>query len=123
MLARLYNRIAKEVAYGIVTPNEAREMCGLELIQNEDALVTKNDSKITNCVNCGAAIDPNVDHCEYCGTSYALMGVSSPGKEAECLKVQNRLLASKIDMSLELERLTQRYNDAIRAMGSYARHY
>ena len=27
----------------------------------------------TNCVNCGAVIDPNADRCEYCGTSYALM--------------------------------------------------
>lgn len=101
---------------------EKTEHCYFHMTKAEMDEAHKVNST-TNCVNCGAVIDPNVDHCEYCGTSYALMGVSCPGKEAECLKIQNRLLASKIDMPLELERLTQRYNDAIRAMGSYARHY
>lgn len=71
----------------------------------------------TNCVNCGAVIDPNVDHCEYCGASYALMGVkASPTEQVVHLKQENKLLASKIG-------IMQHFNDAIRAMGTYARDY
>lgn len=71
----------------------------------------------TNCVNCGAVIDPNVDHCEYCGTSYALMGVkASPTEQVVRLKQETKLLASKIG-------IMQQFNDAIRAMGTYVRDY
>jgi hypothetical protein len=117
MLTRLYNRIAQGVAYEIVTPNEAGKLCGLEPIQHEDTLVAKNDAKVTNCVNCAAVIDPNVDHCEYCGTSYALMGVkASPTEQVVNLKQENKLLASKIG-------IMQQFSDAIRAMGTYVRDY
>jgi hypothetical protein len=116
MLTRLYNRIAQEVAYEIVTPNEARKLCGLEPLQQEDTRVPKKSSKITNCVNCGAVIDPSVNRCEYCGTSYALMGVSCPSKEAECLKIENKLLESKINA-------LQKFDDAMMTMRSYVRHY
>jgi hypothetical protein len=30
---------------------------------------------ITNCVNCVAPIDPKLDKCPYCGTSYETMGI------------------------------------------------
>lgn len=30
---------------------------------------------LTNCVNCVAPIDPKLDKCPYCGTSYEAMGV------------------------------------------------
>jgi hypothetical protein len=43
----------------------------------------------TNCVNCGAVINPNVDHCEYCGTSYALMGIKHPIKKSSERKLSN----------------------------------
>lgn len=32
---------------------------------------------VTNCVNCGAPINLNVDKCEYCDSSYYLMGVKT----------------------------------------------
>ena len=32
---------------------------------------------VTNCVNCVAPIDPKLDKCPYCGTSYAAMGVKN----------------------------------------------
>jgi hypothetical protein len=90
------------------------------LIDNEKTVAKETNVSAlspTNCVNCGAVIDPNVDHCEYCGTSYTLMGVKAcPSEQVVHLKLENKLLASKID-------IMQRYNDAIRAMGSYARHY
>lgn len=119
----LYDRVAQDVAYGIITPNEARGLCGLEPIWSEDTRGIKRNHEITNCVNCGAVIDHSVDHCEYCGTSYSLMGVKNPNKKSECLRLENKLLASKVNMARELENIMQRYNDAIKAMGSYVQNY
>lgn len=114
MLTSLCSRIA------LLNADEIRCSNGLVLTSMDQDVVKATNVSVstpTNCVNCGAVIDPNVDHCEYCGTSYALMGVkASPTEQVVHLKLENKLLASKID-------ITQRYNDAIRAMGSYARHY
>jgi hypothetical protein len=51
------------------------------------------------------------------------MGVKNPNKKSECLRLENKLLASKVNMARELENIMQRYNDAIKAMGSYVQNY
>ena len=54
---------ADDKAYEIMTPNEIREMYGLNPID-----IRKNaHPRKTNCPNCGAVIGMD-GKCEYCGT-------------------------------------------------------
>lgn len=54
-------------ALNYMTPNEARELIGLEPIKELDIVYTNRTG--TNCKNCGAPL-PNDGKCEYCGTQY-----------------------------------------------------
>jgi hypothetical protein len=85
----MYSGIAEGVKCNIYTLNEARGLCGLEPIRSEDTHGVKENLKITNCVNCGAIINPNIDYCEYCGTSYVLMGIKPPPITASGRKLNN----------------------------------
>ena len=53
---------------GIMTPNEIRELLGLEPI-SEPELVVNHSDRMTNCKNCGAPLT-ETNRCEYCGTRY-----------------------------------------------------
>ena len=145
MTTDLYTRIAQGVSYGTVTPNEARELCGLEPIRYEDTWMVNKKAAITNCVNCGAVIDPNVDHCEYCGTSYKLMGIRCAPKkvskrelltrhaklnaerrarlELDRLQVESELLQAKTKALSDAEEIKTIYEDALNAMRPYGRDY
>lgn len=112
----LYERIAQDVTYGIITPNEARVRCGFEPIPSEDARLIESSSTKTNCVNCGAVIDPTADCCEYCGTSYVLMGISCAPKRSEI-----ELLRAKTKALSDSEQIKKLYGEAIKALRSYDR--
>lgn len=49
---------------------------------------------LTNCKNCGAVINYNTDHCEYCGTNYSAMGISQPTKQSSSVTIDNEVFAS-----------------------------
>jgi hypothetical protein len=147
VMTDMYDTILEGVKCNIYTLNEARELCGLEPIRSEYTRGIEKNSKITNCVNCGAVIDPNVDHCEYCGTSYALMGVSCTPKkvskradvvlnrytkrnterrarlEHDRLQVENELLQAKTKALSDAEEIKTLYIDALNAMRSYRSRY
>lgn len=112
----LYERIAQDVTYGIITPNEARVRCGFEPILSEDTRLIDSSTTKTNCVNCGAVIDPTADHCEYCGTSYALMGISCAPERSEI-----ELLRAKTKALSDSEQIKKLYGEAIKALRSYDR--
>lgn len=60
---------ADDKAYKIATPNEIREMYGLNPID-----IRKNiHPRKTNCPNCGAVIGMD-GKCEYCGTIVGVKG-------------------------------------------------
>lgn len=144
-MTSLYDRVAQGVAYGIITPNEARGLCGLEPIWSEDTRGIKKNYEITNCVNCGAVIDHSVDHCEYCGTSYKLMGipcatnkVSKRGLltrhtklnaerrarlELDRLQLESELLQAKVKALSDAAEIKTLYEDALNAIKSYGRNH
>lgn len=139
----LYERFTQDVTYGIITPNEARVRCGFDPLPSEDILLTERSTAITNCVNCGAVIDLTVDHCEYCGTSHVLMGITRAPKkmprqrqvhtnyyreaelEFEQLRLENELLKAKTKVLSDSEQIKKLYlyGEAIKAMRSYGRQY
>lgn len=121
----LYERITQDVTYGIITPNEARVRCGFEPIPSEDTWLIESSSTKTNCVNCGAVIDPTADHCEYCGTSYALMGIVRAPKrsESELLRAESELLRAKTKALSDSEQIKKLYGEAIKALRLYKRRY
>lgn len=54
---------ADDIAYKIETPNEIREMAGLDSVDIHKNVYPRK----TNCPNCGAVISAD-GKCEYCGT-------------------------------------------------------
>lgn len=72
---------------------------------------------VTNCVNCVAPIDPSLDKCPYCGTSYEAMGVKNDAvyelktssfnlQTAEFQKAMNEAVIHSIIMRNEARRWT-----------------
>lgn len=86
------------------TSNEVREMYGLEpindefVVSNDDASQHSDSKIVTNCVNCGAPIDPRHDRCEYCGTNYGLMGVTPENRIGD-LRIESDAINTAILMS------------------------
>lgn len=57
-------------------------------------------SKYRNCMNCGAAIDPDVNKCPYCGTSYLdICGLKLDGKTPIVLKYEYEYQGKKAVVS------------------------
>lgn len=104
----IYTKIEIESLY--MTPNEIRQSHGLKPISH-------TAPALTNCVNCGAVIDPALDCCPYCETSYMLMGIKPLPKETGRLEVE--VLKSEIKALQDAVRIRQLYESAIIAM----RHY
>ena len=127
MLTSLCIRIA------LLNADEIRCSNGLVLTSMDQDVVKATNVSVstpTNCVNCGAVIDPNVDHCEYCGTSYRLMGISCAPKterrarlESDRLQVENELLRAKTKALSDAEEIKVLYEDALNAMRSYRSRY
>lgn len=55
---------------------------------------------LTNCVNCVAPIDPKLDKCPYCGTSYEAMGIESREDKSSELRIEMGQLASQMAQEL-----------------------
>ena len=76
-----------------------------------DAPQHSETKQITNCVNCGAPVDPRHDHCEYCGTSYRLMGIiPTPDANIPCYIDATKINAGAIKrLTGELKLLNAEY--------------
>lgn len=80
---------------------------------------------LTNCKNCAAPINPDVDKCEYCGTSYIAMGVTFLKKYEDTKQLA---VARRKEIERELHNLrmgiavNELYQVAIQAMRKYADH-
>ena len=57
---------------------------------------------LTNCVNCVAPIDPKLNKCPYCGTSYEAMGVNVERDEI-LLYADNKVFAAITQTRLNQE--------------------
>lgn len=72
---------------------------------------------LTNCVNCVAPIDPKLDKCPYCGTSYEAMGVEKNDAACEIKLTPFVLRASNVERLVRDGLMTT--NEARRVMGLY----
>ena len=101
-------KIPNECLYHVYTMNEIREMYNLDPIDSgadiNDAPQHSETKQITNCVNCGAPVDPRHDHCEYCGTSYRLMGMTLRN-EIDALTLENKAINASIDITRQYQEL------------------
>ena len=77
---------------------------------------------VTNCVNCVAPIDPKLNKCPYCGTSYEAMGVEVE-RETITLYADNRIV-EQFDIDNEHRKLNSMlaagiltYNEARQCLG------
>lgn len=115
------------VSCGLLTANEIRCSNGLILTSMNEVSIEQRAPKSTdtatvtptNCVNCGAVINPNVDHCEYCGTSYSLMGVPCAPKKLS----KRELLVCDLLVENDRVEIQTLYEDVLNAMKSYGRGY
>lgn len=78
-----------------------------------DAPQHSETKQITNCVNCGAPVDPRHDRCEYCGTSYRLMGMTLRN-EIDALTLENKAINASIDM-------TRQYQEILDSLSRHAK--
>lgn len=90
----------------LVTPNEARELLGLEPLKQ-----TKHPILIGgHCPNCGAPKKDSV--CEYCGTQF---DISQKSEKSELAILQQKLSVLRNDMMAN-----RLYADVIDAMRQYS---